>query len=482
MQFCQKVISCVLAVFVFCSTVIQVAAVEEQKIKELSGVSSHARILGVGETIDLGEIEKLKYSQSGTRYISSDGTVASVSFSGIVTAKSPGETEILYQMSNGIQSIYPIEVKPMAQNVNLDQEKLLLGVGESYQVEVLLPDGTAAFYQTLVSDHPETASVSADGEIQAVQPGTASVQCTLSNGASDSCLVEVMPMAQEVFLSSETINLFVGESFVLESSVPDGTAAYYRQYTSNHPEVAEISDGVITAHAPGTAVVTCTLSNGKSAQCTVTVTDKMTRIKDVPVLGQNRLPTGCETCSAAMVLQYYGYPVSETEFADKYLKRGNLFYQNGRLYGPDPNSKFIGSPYTSSSYGILANGMAASINQYLKDTAHQAKSLHGESVEKLCQEYIGKGDPVMLWATINMMKSGKSTSWIISDTDENSIYNKGDVFTWTTQEHCLVLTGYDESSYYFNDPWIGKAVSYPRETVEARYQEMESQAVVIIKK
>ena len=196
----------------------------------------------------------------------------------------------------------------------------------------------------------------------------------------------------------------------------------------------------------------------------------------------NRLPTGCETCSAVMVLQYYGYPVSETEFADKYLKRGNLFYQNGRLYGPDPNSKFIGSPYTSSSYGILANGMAASINQYLKDTAHQAKSLHGESVEKLCQEYIGKGDPVMLWATINMMKSGKSTFWIISDTDENSIYNKGDVFTWTTQEHCLVLTGYDESSYYFNDPWIGKAVSYPRETVEARYQEMGSQAVVIIKK
>ena len=57
----------------------------------------------------------------------------------------------------------------------------------------------------------------------------------------------------------------------------------------------------------------------------------------------------------------------------------------------------------------------------------------------------------------------------------------GSLFTWLANEHCLVLTGYDESSYYLNDPSGGGAsVSYPKALVEARYNDFSSQALVIL--
>lgn len=43
------------------------------------------------------------------------------------------------------------------------------------------------------------------------------------------------------------------------------------------------------------------------------------KISNVPLIGQSKLPTGCETCSATMLLNFYGYKISETTFADKYL-------------------------------------------------------------------------------------------------------------------------------------------------------------------
>ena len=48
------------------------------------------------------------------------------------------------------------------------------------------------------------------------------------------------------------------------------------------------------------------------------------RIKDVPYISQlPTLPTGCESASAAMLLNYYGCTVTAEEFASYYLPTGD---------------------------------------------------------------------------------------------------------------------------------------------------------------
>ena len=48
---------------------------------------------------------------------------------------------------------------------------------------------------------------------------------------------------------------------------------------------------------------------------------------------------------------------------------------------------------------------------------------------------------------------------------------------------CLILVGYDDQYYYFNDPYqSGGLKAYARSVVEARYAAMGSQAVVIERK
>ena len=278
--------------------------------------------------------------------------------------------------------------------------------------------------------------------------------------------------------------MYVGETFDLNSSIPKNTAAYYRLYSTSNAKTATVTrgGGLVKALKVGTATISCTLSNGKKAICKVYIMSSSKKIANVPLIGQQKLPTGCETCSAVMLLNYYGYNISETSFADKYLIKRPLGYGKYGLEGPDPNCAFIGSPYTTNSFGAYAPVMAKSMNSYLAKKSYKAVSVSGKSLEYLAGKYIAQGQPVMVWATIYMTASYKTTTWRVNYTDENARYKKGSSYTWLANEHCLLLTGYDSSFYYFNDPWTNSRIAYSKSIVNTRYNELGKQAVVMVKK
>jgi len=59
----------------------------------------------------------------------------------------------------------------------------------------------------------------------------------------------------------------------------------------------------------------------------------------------------------------------------------------------------------------------------------------------------------------------------------------GEVFTWISNEHCLLLVGYDEEKYYFNDPHNGNGViGYPKKLTEDCHRAQYSMAVGIKRK
>lgn len=200
----------------------------------------------------------------------------------------------------------------------------------------------------------------------------------------------------------------------------------------------------------------------------------MHKIK-VPYIDQSvKYPTGCESVSAVMLLQYLGYEITVDEFIENNLLKQGFEEKDGQLYGPDPRKCFVGSPYDPDSYGCYA----PVICEALKQTAGEEYDIVNETgarIEDLISRYIDNDMPVIFWACINMREPIQGPCW--------KLYETGEEFTWISNEHCMLLVGYDNENYYFNDPYENKGViAYPKETVADRYQAQHAQAVGVRRK
>ena len=196
-------------------------------------------------------------------------------------------------------------------------------------------------------------------------------------------------------------------------------------------------------------------------------------IIEVPRLCQHpKLPSGCEATSAVMVLQYYGEKIKPEKFIEKWLGYNDDFYEEkGKFYGPDPNEIFAGDPFTEYAFGCYAPAIVRAVNEHSKVCV--AEEIRGVSLEVLCERYVANDQPILIWATMDMQDPAEGRTWYFED---------GTEFTWIAREHCMVLIGYDEDYYFFNDPESGNALAYHKAVVEEKYKELGSQAVLIQEK
>ena len=189
----------------------------------------------------------------------------------------------------------------------------------------------------------------------------------------------------------------------------------------------------------------------------------------VPLISQEKAGyrTGCELTSAAMVLQYYGV-MAEPEDVYEVIVKDTDLKQAG--YQAHPDVCFIGNPKSYQALGCYVRPLADAMNVLLTEKYH-AVNVSGSELEDLVRQYLRKGTPVILWATIDMEEPGEGTGWELRD---------GSSFQWIAGEHCLVLVGADEKNYYFNDPnHAGEAVTYEKEVVQERYEQLGRQAIII---
>ena len=228
----------------------------------------------------------------------------------------------------------------------------------------------------------------------------------------------------------------------------------------------------------------------------------------VPYIDQTKdWPTGCESVSTVMLLQYLGVDISVEQFVDRYLEKEPLFEKDGRLYGADPRRVFVGDPADDQSMGCYAPVIKKALERVFqgkpldalkkkaesepaKSLRHEEKAagsgrddaeepkiweavdLSGAAVEVLLREYIDCDIPVIFWASIDLKETYAGPEWIVADT--------GEIFEWRSNEHCMLLVGYDEENYYFNDPWHDHGtIGYKREMVEKRHEEQYEMAVSV---
>lgn len=187
-------------------------------------------------------------------------------------------------------------------------------------------------------------------------------------------------------------------------------------------------------------------------------------IQNVPFISQlPNYPTGCESVTTVMALKHVGFNITVDEFIDNYLNKGST-------NGFNPYIEFGGDPRSTSGWGCFAEAIHLSLLKILPSSKYTSIVLRGKSVAELCSQYIDNNIPVIFFATQRMQAIRNTTSW----------YADGNKITWKSPFHCLLLVGYDNNSYIFNDPQDSQALTfYNKEAVEAAYAAEGSQAIVI---
>lgn len=186
------------------------------------------------------------------------------------------------------------------------------------------------------------------------------------------------------------------------------------------------------------------------------------------------LPAGCEVTSTAIVMNYEGIKVDKMVLAT-FLPKMEFPDKNGLW--ESPWNKFVGNPKLTY-YGCYSPVIVETFNACLKKNKienFEIVDISDSSMEELYGQ-IDDGHPVIVWATMFMKESytGRS-SWYLQD---------GTKFNWRSNEHCLVLIGYDtdKNTVILSDPYDSKGtVEYDAELFESRYTELYKQALIIRK-
>ena len=170
--------------------------------------------------------------------------------------------------------IYPIGwVEPTG--ITLDKEAVNVEVkGNTTLTATVAPEDASDKSVTWTSSSTSIATVK-DGVVTGVKAGTATITATTVNGLKASCKITVVvpPSSVSIYPTSKTLK--PSETVTLRATVSP-SSAYDKSvsWTSSNDAVAEVDEeGVVTAISPGTATITATTINGKTATCKVTVSD-----------------------------------------------------------------------------------------------------------------------------------------------------------------------------------------------------------------
>ena len=109
--------------------------------------------------------------------------------------------------------------------------------------------------------------------VTALSEGTATVVATLEDGAIAACDVEILSKSISFEHYDDTeLQVYKGNTITLQAeTAPVGEPV---SWISLNPEIATVSDGVVTGVSVGVAVIQATLTDGSYAQCRVYVQPK----------------------------------------------------------------------------------------------------------------------------------------------------------------------------------------------------------------
>ena len=176
-------------------------------------------------------------------------------------------------------------------------------------------------------------------------------------------------------------------------------------------------------------------------------------------------PTGCESVSLYMLLNYYGVDVTVDQIYDL-LPMGAQPYDDdeGVRHGANPEREFVGDPRSEYSYGVFNEPIARVAEQFMPGVETRT----GASIDDI-KAILDTGNPVLAWYVSAPMRDIMYRwSWL----DEN-----GETVYWPGGEHAVVICGYDEDSLTYRDPNAGTTVVIDCDTFRKSFDELGGRIV-----
>ena len=270
---------------------------------KVSGITLSASTLAMQtedvKQLSVTNITPANATNKALKWESKNTWVATVDESGNVTAKNPGEATITVTAADngGAQATCKVTVTertvPVIKvtQIQLSQTRASLIEGKELQLTAtVLPTDATNQSLTWSSSVEGVATVDPTGKVTAIKAGTTVITATAKDdsGISASCTVQVTVPTVKVTgitLNKTTASVVKGKTVALTATVtPDTATDKTIKWTTSNKNVATVSpEGVVTAVAAGTAIITATAADGSGvkATCKITVTNPVIKVTKV---------------------------------------------------------------------------------------------------------------------------------------------------------------------------------------------------------
>ena len=173
--------------------------------------------------------------------------------------------------------------------VKLDKYAILITEGDKSTLSAtVLPSNASNKDVSWASSDANIATVSKDGEVTGIKPGSTTVTVTTIDGKKTAkCQVAVEKRiypVESVSLDKASLELTEGDKATLTATIlPENASNKNISWTSSDEKIATVSAaGEVTAVAPGKATITVTTEDGNmTAKCEVTVNKKIYPVESV---------------------------------------------------------------------------------------------------------------------------------------------------------------------------------------------------------
>lgn len=166
-----------------------------------------------------------------------------------------------------------ITVKQAPKSVTLNKTGVTLGAGEKFKLTATIKDGYS-YKKQYCSINSKIARVDQNGNITAVAPGSTKITFSTFNKIV-TCNVTVKQAPSKITITNKNNNVQKGtSSHKIKYSLPSGSYSNVVTYSVKNKSIAKVSSsGYVTGLKKGKTTLTVKTYNGKTANCTIQVTD-----------------------------------------------------------------------------------------------------------------------------------------------------------------------------------------------------------------
>ena len=278
-------------------------------------------------------------------------------------------------------------------------------------------------------------------------------RCVVSNSAgsvtSSAATLTVTQPVTGVKLNTETLELFTGNIATLTATVePDNATKKNVTWSSDNANVATVDNGKVTAVGAGKTTITVTTEDGgKTATCTVTVTDKTYAISaDTTALNFGSAYTGyAQPAAQTVTVKNTGnqqVTVTLPAANDFIITAGTGFTDGSAAIKPGETATFTVQPKTGLSVGTYSDTITVSGSENVivtipaSFTVKSRPSYNPPTVSEETTEAIADAQP---GETVTVDLSSGSTTLdkevfeTLAGKDVTLVIDLGDDVSWTVK-------------------------------------------------